>query len=246
MTIRIVTYLVLAGLLSSASVMGCARKDADDQANGTAESESEEAARVEGREQGRRQEQARARQEAERTPRVETLVIPAGTSVVAALQTVVSTDVNQNGDQFTATTTAPIVVSGRTVVPSGAKVLGALRNVEASGRVKGRAQMSLSFEQIADAQGRMHPIHAQPLNLKAESETKSDAEKIAAGAIAGAIIGGIIEGKKGAAVGGAVGAGAGTVVMLATKGEDIELRPGQQLNIQFTQPASIPVVVALR
>jgi hypothetical protein len=242
MTIRFVTYLAFAGLLGSATAMGCARQNSGDESK-TAEETTEETARAEGRAEGRSEE--RARQEAAR-PRVETLVIPAGTSVVASLQTLVSTDVNQNGDPFTATTTAPIVISGRTVVPAGAKVQGALRNVVESGRIKGRAQMSLSFEQIADAQGKMHAIHAQALNLKAESETKSDAEKIAAGAIAGAIIGGIVEGKKGAAVGGAVGAGAGTIVMLATKGDDIELKPGQQLNVEFTQPASIPVVIAQR
>jgi hypothetical protein len=227
MTIRFVTYLAFAGLLGSATAMGCARQNSGDESK-TAEETTEETARAEGRAEGRSEE--RARQEAAR-PRVETLVIPAGTSVVASLQTLVSTDVNQNGDPFTATTTAPIVISGRTVVPAGAKVQGALRNVVESGRIKGRAQMSLSFEQIADAQGKMHAIHAQALNLKAES---------------GAIIGGIVEGKKGAAVGGAVGAGAGTIVMLATKGEDIELKPGQQLNVEFTQPASIPVVIAQR
>ena len=241
MTQRFVTGLVLAGLLSSTSVIGCARKGVEDEAKTTTDEATKEATSND-RAEARREEQPRAREEAPRTPRVETLVIPAGTSVVASLQTTVATDVNHNGDPFTATTTAPIVVSGRTVVPAGAKVQGALRNVEASGRVKGRAQMSLSFEQIADAQGKMHAIHAAPLNLKAESETKSDAEKIAAGAVAGAIIGGIIEGKKGAAIGGAAGAGAGTIVMLATKGDDIELRPGQQLNIEFTQPASLPVV----
>ena len=177
-------------------------------------------------------------------PRAQTLIVPTGTNIVASLVTPLSTDTNHSGDQFVATTQEPIVVDGRTVVRSGAQIRGVLQGVQASGRVSGRAQMTLAFQEIVDAQGGSHSISAQPLTLQAASATGGDVEKIAAGGIAGAIIGGITGGAKGAAIGTAVGAGAGTIVVLATKGDDIELGAGQRLNVQMIAPTSITLAAA--
>jgi len=190
--------------------------------------------------------QADGRQKAQgqvaQKPATETMVIPAGTVVVAALETRLSTDTNHSGDQFAATTIAPIVVDGKTVVPAGGRINGSLSNVQESGRVKGRAQMTLGFQEIVDSAGKVHAIVAQPLTLQADSGTGGDATKIAVGGIIGAVIGGVSGGAKDAAIGSAIGAGAGTVLVLATKGDEIELDPGQKLSIQMTSPASIRIV----
>jgi len=175
-------------------------------------------------------------------PRTETMVVPAGTSVVASLDTRLTTETNHTGDAFGATTTEPIIVGGRTVVPAGARIRGVLQDVQASGRIKGRARMTLAYESIVDSQGKTHPISAQSLTLQAASTTHSDVEKIAAGGILGAIIGGVTKGGKGAAIGAGAGAGAGTILMLATKGDDVELEAGQRLNVQMMSPTSIQVL----
>jgi len=112
-------------------------------------------------------------------------------------------------------------VSGRTILPAGARIHGLLRDVQASGRVKGRARMTLAYQTIVDSRGTTHAISALPLTLQAASATHGDVEKIAAGGVLGAIIGGIAGGGKGAAIGAGAGAGAGTVLMLATKGDDV-------------------------
>ncbi len=78
--------------------------------------------------------------------------------------------------------------------------------------------------------------------MQAASTTHSDVEKIAAGGILGAIIGGVTKGGKGAAIGAGAGAGAGTILMLATKGDDVELEAGQRLNVQMMSPTSIQVL----
>jgi outer membrane lipoprotein SlyB len=150
----------------------------------------------------------------------ETLVIPNGTNVVASLDTQLSTETNHTGDSFRATTTEPIMVGGRTAVPSGASIHGVLRDVQASGRVEGRARMTLAYETLVDSQGKTHTLSALPLTLQAASSTATDVEKIAAGGVLGAIIGGIAGGGKGAAIGAGAGAGAGTILMLATKGDE--------------------------
>jgi len=175
-------------------------------------------------------------------PRFETFVIPDGTQVVASLDTRLTTKTNQTGDSFGATTTEPIVVRGRTVVPAGARIHGVLRDVQASGRVSGRARMTLAYQGIVDSQGKTHTISALPLTLQAASTTRSDVEKIAAGGVLGAIIGGIAGGGKGAAIGAGAGAGAGTVLMLATQGDEVELEAGQRLNIQMTSSTNVQVL----
>jgi hypothetical protein len=174
-------------------------------------------------------------------PRLDTLVIPNGSSVVASLDTPLSTDVNHSGDAFTATTIESIDVGGRTAMPSGSKIHGVLQNVEDSGRIKGRAQMTLVYQSIVDPKGQRYSISAVPLTLQADSATHGDIEKIAAGTVLGAIVGGIVDGGKGAAIGAGAGAGAGTIVMLATKGDDLELNPGQKLAIVTTGATSVQV-----
>ncbi len=186
----------------------------------------------------RGQEQSRADQK----PRFETLVIPDGTTVVVALDAPLSTGTNHSGDSFTATTITPINIDGRTVVPAGVPVRGVLSDVQASGRVKGRAQMTLAYQSIGDAEGVTHPISAHQLTLQAASATRGDVEKIAAGSVIGAIVGGIAGGGKGAAIGAGAGAGAGTILMLATQGDEVELAAGQQLNVQMTSATDIKVL----
>lgn len=178
------------------------------------------------------------------TPRFETMIIPDGTNVVASLDTHLSTATNHTGDPFKATTTEPILVGGKTAVPTGTAIHGVLRDVQASGRTSGRARMTLAYQTIVDSEGKTHAITAQPLTLQAASATHDDVEKIAAGGVLGAIIGGIAGGGKGAAIGAGAGAGAGTVLMLATKGDEVELEAGQKMNVQMTSSTSIPVLAA--
>lgn len=173
--------------------------------------------------------------------RLDTLVIPDGANVVASLKTQLSTATSNNGDPFEATTTAAMIVAGRTALPAGASIHGVLSDVQASGRMAGRARMTLSFKTIVDAQGETRTISAQPLTLEAASATHGDVERIAAGGILGAIVGGIAGGTKGAAIGAGAGAGAGTILMLATKGDDLELNPGQKLSVYITGPTSVQV-----
>jgi hypothetical protein len=183
---------------------------------------------------------AQARQSSK--PRTQTMVIPAGTIVLASLDAPLTTATNHSGDSFGATTIEPVIVDGRTVVQSGARIRGVLQDVQASGRISGRARMTLAYQDIVDSAGKTHSISALPLTIEAGSGTVADVEKIAGGGVLGAIIGGIAGGKKGALIGAGAGAGAGTVLVLATKGHDVDLPAGQRLNVQMTSSTSIVLV----
>jgi hypothetical protein len=217
---RIRGSIGLCLLVTAAVATGGCTRDADDSpAAAVGDSESRAAARAE----------------------FDTLVVPGGTAVLASLDTPLSTDTNHSGDPFTATTIEPIDVGGRTVLPSGSQIHGILRNVEDSGRIEGRARMTLLYQSIVDPLGKRYGISAEPLTLVAASAARGDIEKIAAGAVLGAIVGGIADGGKGAAIGAGVGAGAGTIVMLATQGDDLELSPGQKLSVLLTGATSVQV-----
>ncbi|MFO7652416.1 MAG: hypothetical protein R6X25_01195 [Candidatus Krumholzibacteriia bacterium] len=170
-----------------------------------------------------------------------TLVVPANTSVIATLDGRLSTETSRTGDSIALTVVDAIVSDGRTVVPTGSAINGTLRDVEASGRASGRAQMTLVFSSLTDADGRVHPLDAVPLVLQAESGTDTDIERMAAGGVLGAVIGGIAGGGKGAAIGAGAGIGAGVIVMLATQGDELVLEPGQKISVTFTSPMSIEV-----
>jgi len=70
-----------------------------------------------------------------------------------------------------------------------------------------------------------------------------DATKIGVGAGAGAAIGAILGGKKGAAEGAAVGGGAGTAVVLASKGDEVRLAAGADVTTRLTAPLIVRVRV---
>ena len=72
-------------------------------------------------------------------------------------------------------------------------------------------------------------------------ETLEHTAKIAIPAAAGAIIGGIADGKKGAAIGTAVGGGAGTGVVLATRGQEVRLGRGAAVSVKLLRPLTVLV-----
>jgi len=171
------------------------------------------------------------------------VTIPVGTTISAALITPLRTDSNQVGDVFTARVAAPVTVEGIDVIPAGSEVRGQLTQVEEPHRTKGRAKMTLLFDGVVDANGRLHAIETQPIALEGEGDKISDEAKVGAGAVIGGVIGALTSKKKGkgAAVGAAVGAAAGGAVALATKGKQLVLSPGQQLSIEIAKGAELPV-----
>src|SRR5437667_8399865 len=74
------------------------------------------------------------------------LVIPSGTKLSVALIDSLDTSKNSAGDHFLASLAEPIVVDGKTLIEKGTKVRGRVVEVQDSGRVKGRASISLVLD----------------------------------------------------------------------------------------------------
>jgi hypothetical protein len=170
----------------------------------------------------------------------ETVTIPAGTRIPIRLDQGINTAKNSPGDDFTASLNGPIVIDGHVVAPSGSKVVGELTQVEESGRVEGRASLTMELREIV-VDGEEYDLPTKPLTLVAPSTKKKDAAVIAGGAGVGAIIGAIAGGGKGAAIGAGVGGGSGTGYVLATKGKEVAYGPEARFTFTLAEPVEMPV-----
>jgi hypothetical protein len=164
--------------------------------------------------------------------------------MLVELQNRLSTDVSQTGDRFEARVLEPQELAG-------AVVAGRLRDVQRSGKSKGRALLQLDFDQIQMPGGGWQSFSAQVIEVlptgggddtvgevdpeggvRGKSTTKDDVAKVGAAAGVGAIIGAIAGGGKGAVIGAVIGGGAGGAGVMTQRGKDIRLEPGQQLRIR--------------
>ena len=164
-------------------------------------------------------------------PPPQKVTIPAGTQLSIRLTDPLDSETNKIGDSFHATLSAPIVIGGDTVIPSGADVVGRVANVQSAGRFAGQSLLTLELTSVA-VNGKTYNVQTNQWSRQGKGEGKNTATKVGIGTAAGAILGGIIGGGKGAAIGAAGGAGAGTGVSAAKKGEQIKLAPEAVLNFQ--------------
>jgi hypothetical protein len=166
------------------------------------------------------------------------ITVPANTSLEVLLDGSLSSDKSSAGDKFEASLAAPLVVDGTTVVEKGSRVLGKVVDAEGSGRVKGRASLTLTLTSVMH-DGKTTSITTKNWGMEAESTKKKDAVIVGGAAAVGTAIGGLLGGKKGAAEGAAVGGGAGAGTVLATKGKEVELGP--EARLKFTLEKSFQI-----
>lgn len=170
--------------------------------------------------------------------------VPEGSSLRVRLETPLSSETAEPGQEFTASSSAALVVDGVEALPPGTRVTGHVAHAAASGKVSGRGELTLAFDRIHAPGGGELVIEAEPLQRKARSTVKKDSAKVAGAAGLGAIVGGILGGRKGAIVGAGVGGSAGTGVVLATKGEEVVLPEGTSLEIRLRSPLTLTVETA--
>ena len=158
--------------------------------------------------------------------------VPAGTRLLATLDHALSTRTAQAEDRFTITTRSPSPYEG-------AVIEGTVSSANASGRLSGRAEMTLTFETIRMRDGRSYPFAGTPRDhpyvdgetlhvesggtVEDDSQTAKTVERSAIGAAVGAIVGAISGGGKGAAIGAAIGAGGGAGTVIVQGRDQLEL-----------------------
>jgi hypothetical protein len=175
-------------------------------------------------------------------------VIPNNTRVTAVLRTPVSTKVSQNGDRFQMEITSPSQFNG-------AIIEGRIASTERSGRVSGRANVSLEFDTIRLRNGQTHRFAGTVDSVRSASgetvtvnnegtvrdnnQTTKTVTRAGIGAALGALIGAIAGGGQGAAIGAGIGAGAGAGTVILQGRDDIELNEGTEFMITASAPNNI-------
>jgi hypothetical protein len=174
----------------------------------------------------------------EPAPVIKMIAVPAETPLEVLLDGSLSSNKSSAGDKFEASLAAPLVVDGTTLLGKGTRFHGRVVAAEGSGRVKGLANISLVLTDFVH-DGKTTPITTKNWAMEAKSTKKKDAAKIGIGAGIGTAIGAIAGGGSGAAKGAAIGGGAGTGVVLATKGDEVELGPEARLKFTLEKPFEV-------
>ncbi|HJU54372.1 MAG TPA: YMGG-like glycine zipper-containing protein [Pyrinomonadaceae bacterium] len=172
-------------------------------------------------------------------------IVPDGTQIIAALDNNLSTRAARENDPFTMTVRSPYQYEGATI-------RGHLTNVNRSGRITGRSEVTLNFDTITLRNGQSYRFAGITESVRTTSgetvrvdnegavrednRTTTTAKRAGIGTAVGAIIGAIAGGGKGAAIGAVIGAGAGAGSVYVQGKDDLELVSGTELTLRASAP----------
>jgi hypothetical protein len=186
-----------------------------------------------------------------------TYTVPAGTKVLLQLRSSVNTKSARAGDGVYLASTFPVVVGNRVLIPAGVFVQGVVDRVVRAGHVKGKAQLDMHFTAMIFPNGTVVEIPGMVSGLpgatkqdvkSGEGTIEQDEDKTRnAGKTAEVAIptGGTIGSVAGLGSGhplaggfGGVGAGLAAVglVSLFTRGADVNIEAGSQVEMVFQRP----------
>jgi YMGG-like Gly-zipper len=173
-------------------------------------------------------------------------IIPHGTRLVGVLNQELDTETAREGDSISLVIRSPREYENATLE-------GTITNVERSGRISGRAEMSFDFDRIRTPNGRTYPFAGYVESIRApgeediqidnegsireeDSQTRRTVTRTGIGGAIGALIGAIAGGGKGAAIGAAVGAGTGAGSVFVQGRDDLGLKSGTEITIRTVRP----------
>jgi hypothetical protein len=167
------------------------------------------------------------------------VTIAAGTLVPVRLVETLQSDRMSEGDTFSATLDAPIVVDSLVIAERGARLQGRVAHIEAAGRVRGVAAMTLELTSLRTSDGQTVKLRTDTFERQAEKTVGKDAAKVGVAAGIGAAIGAIAGGGRGAAIGAGVGGAAGTGGVMATRGKPVVIPSETKISFRLSQPVTV-------
>jgi hypothetical protein len=179
------------------------------------------------------------------------ILIPRGTRVPLVLINSVSTKHAAAGDRVYLESVYPVAIEGKILIPPGTYVSGSVTEVKRPGRVKGRGELYVRFEQmilpngtIRDFTGRVGALDGRSPEgfdreegkITSESNKGGDARSVGEATAIGTSVGtiaGAAGGRTGMGLGlgAAAGAAAGLAGVLFSRGPDAILEKGTQLDM---------------
>jgi len=186
------------------------------------------------------------------------IVVAADTTIPMILMNTINTKSAFVGQSIYCESIFPITVGNHIIIPKGSSIRGTVTEVVRPGRVKGRAQIGLRFDELILPNGTTRHLRATLSGFGSAGDDKfkpkegqiegggskgKDVETVARTTIPGAEIGTIVGAAKGSpleglGIGSAIGAAAGVAWILSTRGKDIVLPHGTSLELQLIQPVN--------
>jgi len=164
--------------------------------------------------------------------------LPAGTNLVVRMIDPVDSETARVGQTFAASLDEPVLVNGDPVIPRGADVTVKLVDSKDSGKLTGKAELTLDLVSIR-VNGKMVDINTQSVQRESDSRGAKTAKVAGGTAAVGAIIGAIAGGGKGAAIGAGAGAAAGAGSQVVTKGQRVRIPAETRLTFALDNDVKI-------
>ena len=165
-------------------------------------------------------------------------ILMAGTKITIRLAQAVGSKISQDGQAFSGTVSAPVLVDGETVIPEGANASGTVVDAQPLGHFAGGARLELKLNSITIG-GTDRPVETSSIVQIIKGKGKRTGIIAGGGAGLGAIIGGIAGGGKGAAIGALAGAGAGTAGGALTGNKEIVLPAESAVTFKLTHELEV-------
>ena len=185
--------------------------------------------------------------------------IGSGEHLVLLLGTNLNTASTKAGDAIQLKTNEDVRVGNNVAIPQGSDVNGTVTRVHRPGRLKGKAEIQLRFNDLCLADGTTLPFRAtllhagfaqvkggkaQDVSLKGEGGSGGSVSAVGQGAIQGALLGVMMGGARGAAIGGAGGAAVGLASVMLKRGPEMDLPRDMLFEVELTEPLRIPKTAA--
>jgi hypothetical protein len=164
--------------------------------------------------------------------------LPAGTNLVVRMIDGVDSEAASVGQTFAASMDQPVTLGGETIIPRGADVVVKLVNAQQSGKLTGRAELTLALMSVK-VNGKVVDINTQSISRESDSRGQKTAKVAGGGAAVGAIIGAIAGGGKGAVIGAGAGGAAGAGVESVSQGQRVKVPSETRLTFVLDTAISI-------
>ena len=173
------------------------------------------------------------------------IYIEDGATFTAMLLSDISSSSLVNNDLISAELDADWIYNGNLIAPAGSVLNGRAINTKQAGFAMANGQIGLLFDEIMTPDGNIIPLKTNKVYITGNSTRALNITKrIAGGAATGLLLSAIsmllgADPTSAIIAGTSIGAGAGAISAISTKGEEINLIEGSQLQIMLVEPLTV-------